>query len=150
MKAVVALLLMTAAASAGTPGVESEARAKMNWLLSCQGCHQPDASGSAGGAPSMVGDVARFLSVEGGREYLTRVPGVANAGLSDDQLAELLNWTLATFDKDHLPADFAPYTKEELAVGRARPLVSEAPLLREALRKKFPAVRTAAGGRGED
>jgi mono/diheme cytochrome c family protein len=146
MKALVALLAMTAAASAQTPGVQSEARAKMNWLLSCQGCHQPDATGSAGGAPSMVGDVARFLSVEGGREYLTRVPGVANAGVPDDQLAELLNWTLATFDKDHLPADFAPYTKEEMSAGRARPLVSEAPVLRDALRKKFPADWTSAGG----
>lgn len=139
MKSLLALLVWTAAASAGTPGVESEPRAKMNWLLSCQGCHQQDATGSAGGAPSMVGDVAQFLSVEGGREYLTRVPGVANAGMPDDQLAELLNWTLATFDSEHLPPDFAPFTAEEISAGRGRPLVSEAPIIREALRKKFPA-----------
>lgn len=146
MKVAAALLLMTVAASAETPGVQSEARAKMNWMLNCQGCHQPDATGSANGAPAMANDVARFLAVDGGREYLARVPGVANAGLSDDQLAELLNWTLATFDKDHLPADFVPYTKEELAAGRARPLVSEAPVIRAALRKKFPAEKTTAGG----
>jgi mono/diheme cytochrome c family protein len=147
MRVFVALLVMTVAASAETPGVEREARAKMNWLLSCQGCHQQDATGSAGGAPSMVGDVARFLSVEGGREYLTRVPGVANAGMPDDQLAELLNWTLATFDSEHLPADFAPFTPEEVSVGRVRPLVSEASALRDALRKKFPAERAHVGGR---
>jgi cytochrome c553 len=146
MRVLAALLALTSAASAETPGVESDARAKMNWLLNCQGCHQPDATGSAKGAPSMAGDVARFLSVEGGREYLTRVPGVANAGLADDQLAELLNWTLATFDKDHLPADFMPFAKEELTAGRARPLVSEAPVMRAALRKKFPAEKISGGG----
>ncbi len=145
MRVFAALLVMTVAASAETPGVQSETRAKMNWLLSCQGCHQQDATGSAGGAPSMVGDVARFLAVEGGREYLTRVPGVANAGMPDDQLAELLNWTLATFDGKHMPAEFAPFTPEEVSAGRARPLVSEAPVLREALRKKFPAERASVG-----
>ena len=146
MRALLALLAMTAAASAEKPGVESETRAKMNWMLNCQGCHQPDATGSANGAPSMAGGVARFLSVDGGRAYLTRVPGVAFAGVNDEQLAELLNWTLATFDHDHLPADFTPYTAEEMAAGRAQPLVSEAPVMRAALRKKFPAEAASSGG----
>ncbi|OFX00653.1 MAG: hypothetical protein A3E78_08255 [Alphaproteobacteria bacterium RIFCSPHIGHO2_12_FULL_63_12] len=146
MKTLAALLLMTSAASAGMPGVPNEARAKINWQLGCQGCHLADATGSANGAPSMAGDVARFLSVEGGREYLTRVPGVTNAAVSSDQLAELLNWTLATFDSDHLPADFTPFTGEEMAAGRAHPLVGEAPTVRAALRKKFPAEKSAAGG----
>jgi len=139
MKALGVLVIFaaTAAAAQEAPGVESAQRAKMNWILSVQGCHQPDATGSAGGAPSMAGEVARFLNVAGGREYLTRVPGVANAGLSNDQLAELLNWTLATFDKDHLPADFIPFTADEVAAGRTHPLVSEAAVLRETLRGNF-------------
>lgn len=145
MRVIAALILMTAAASAEMPGVQNEARAKMNWMMSCQGCHQPDATGSVNGAPSMAADVARFLSVAGGREYLTRVPGVANAGMPDEQLAELLNWTLATFDREHLPADFSPFTKEEIAAGRVRPLVSEAPVMREALRKGFQADQRSAG-----
>lgn len=149
MKAVCAALLMTTVAAAETaPGVASDARAKTNWMLHCQGCHQPDATGSANGAPAMANVVARFLSVEGGREYLTRVPGVANAGLGDEELAELLNWTLARFDKDHVPADFAPYTAEEIRTGRAHPLVSDAATMREALRSKFPANGTGkTGGR---
>lgn len=120
-------------------GVASEARAKMNWMLNCQGCHQPDATGSVNGAPAMAGEVARFLSVEGGREYLARVPGVANAGLSDDQLAELLNWTLQNFDGPHVPAGFTPYTAGEIGAARKHPLVSEAPGIRESLRRKFAA-----------
>ena len=131
------LFAASAAAAEEAPGVANAQRAKMNWMLSCQGCHKSDATGSAGGAPSMAGEVARFLNVEGGREYLTRVPGVANAGMPDDQLAELLNWTLAAFDKDHLPKDFSPFTAQEMAAGRARPLVSEAAIMRESLRGKF-------------
>jgi mono/diheme cytochrome c family protein len=150
MKTLAAFLALTAAGSAETaPGVASEARAKMNWMLHCQGCHQPNATGSAGGAPSMAGDVARFLGVEGGREYLTRVPGVANAGLDNAQLAELLNWTLSTFDKSHLPGEFAPFTADEIATGRARPLVSDAALMREALRKRFPASEKTKARVGE-
>jgi mono/diheme cytochrome c family protein len=140
---------MTASAAAeAAPGVASEARAKMNWMLHCQGCHQPDATGSANGAPPMANVVARFLSIDGGREYLTRVPGVANAGLGDEDLAELLNWTLATFDRDHVPADFAPYTAEEIRTGRAHPLVSDAAAMRKTLRSKFTAMGTeTTGGR---
>jgi len=146
MRLLGALLVFATAASAGeTSGVVNEQRAKMNWMLNCQGCHQADASGSANGAPRMAGEVARFLSVEGGREYLTRVPGVANAGMSNDQLAELLNWTLATFDKGNMPADFAPFTTEEVAAGRAHPLVSEAAIMRETLRGKFASRDKIAG-----
>jgi mono/diheme cytochrome c family protein len=141
-----ALSLTTTAAAQGAPGVASETRAKMNWMLHCQGCHQPDASGSPNGAPPMANDVARFLGVEGGREYLTRVPGVANAGLGAAELAELLNWTLATFDRQHVPDGFAPYSAEEVAAGRARPLVSDAAKMRESLRKKFPASEAGSAG----
>jgi mono/diheme cytochrome c family protein len=148
VKAYCAALLLMIAPAAASPGVASDARAKMNWMLHCQGCHQPDATGSANGAPPMANIVARFLAVEGGREYLTRVPGVANAGLGDEELAELLNWTLATFDKDHLPADFAPFTAQEVGTGRAHPLVSDAATMRDALRLKFPASgNETTGGR---
>lgn len=148
--AIVALL----AGAAGPPspslaklGVDNPARAKMNWMLHCQGCHQADAKGSAAArTPAMAGEVSRFLSVAGGREYLTRVPGVANAGLADDQLAELLNWTLSTFDAAHLPPAFEPYTKEELAAGRRAPLVSDAARLREGLVGKFVSGAGGAGG----
>lgn len=147
MKRLAALIAMTGAAHAGEAhGVVNAQRAQMNWMLNCQGCHRPDASGSEGGAPTMVNDVATFLGVEGGREYLTRVPGVANAGLSNDQLAELLNWTLSTFDKEHLPADFAPFTADEIAAGRARPLVSDAARMREALKLKLSAAGTQTAG----
>lgn len=144
--------LLADAATAPPPdfaklGVDNPARAKMNWMLNCQGCHQADAKGSAAArTPAMAGEVARFLSVAGGREYLTRVPGVANAGLADDQLAELLNWTLATFDAAHLPPAFDPYTKEELKAGRRTPLVSDAATMRKELVGNFVSGAGGAGG----
>lgn len=143
--AIVALL--ADAATAPPPGVQNPARARMNWMLHCQGCHQSDAKGSAAArTPAMAGEVSRFLSVPGGRDYLARVPGVANAGLADDQLAELLNWTLATFDASHLPAEFSPYTAVEIAAGRKAPLVSEAARTRETLTREFSAGAGAQGG----
>ena len=135
------------AATAPLPGVTNEARARMNWMLHCQGCHQADAKGSlAARTPAMAGEVARFLDVAGGREYLTRVPGVANAGLPDDQLAELLNWTLATFDAGHMPDAFAPFSAGDIAAGRKAPLVSEAARIREEIMTRFADAARAGGG----
>ncbi len=75
---------------------------------------------------------------------------LAPFGLTNDQLAELLNWTLATFDKDHLPTDFAPFTETEVAAGRAQPLVGEAPVMRAALRQKFTAGEVGSRGGEQD
>lgn len=115
------------------PGVENAARARQNWILQCQGCHRPDASGSAETTPPMAGFVARFLSVPGGRDYLARVPGVATAAISDRDLAELLNWTLYRYDPGNLPADFLPYSTEEVGRLRRTPLRTEALAAREQL-----------------
>lgn len=139
--AAIAVLIAIAAAAAQAadavpsagPGVASPARARVNWMLKCQGCHRPDASGSPDTAPAMAGQVARFLSVPGGREYLARVPGVSTAALPDDQLAELLNWSLLTFDRAHVPPGFEPYTAEEIGVWRKNPLRTEAPAVRAGL-----------------
>lgn len=121
------------AAAESAPDDAESARARINWLLNCQGCHRADASGLPGGAPNMAGEVSRFLNVKGGREYLVRVPGVANAPLSDGDLAALLNWMLRTFDPQHLPANFHPYAAAEVAALRRHPLLEEAPTLRATL-----------------
>lgn len=121
-----------ALAMAAAPGYD-EARVKVNWMLNCQGCHRADASGSAGGAPNMAGLVSRFLEVDGGREYLVRVPGVATSPLADQPLADLVNWMLIKFDPKHLPENFTPYSAEEIAILRANPLIRDAGVVREKL-----------------
>ncbi len=112
-----------------------------NWALNCQGCHQPDGTGSANAAPSLAGNVAKFLRIPGGREYLGRVPGVANSPLADAELAEVMNWMLWRFDREDLPSNFHPFTAAEIAQLRTRPLRLEASPMRNELLKK-----TAASG----
>lgn len=125
-------------------GVSNPALARQNWILKCQGCHRPDATGSAETTPAMAGIVAKFLHVPGGREYLGRVPGVATAPISDAELADLLNWTLYRFDGAHVPANFKPYTASEIGKLRKAPLRTEAPAMRAALVEKINAL--AEGG----
>jgi cytochrome c553 len=111
-------------------GVSNPQLAWQNWTLNCQGCHRMDGTGSDTTAPSLAGTVAKFLWAPGGREYLIRVPGVATSALSDADLADVVNWMLWRFDREHLPAAFRPYTAAEIAPLRARPLRLEASRMR--------------------
>jgi hypothetical protein len=85
-----ALLLAAAApaaeaASAGTP--------RLDYLLHCSGCHGPTGAGvPSRGIPRLRGEVAKFLWVPEGRDYLVQVPGVRNADLDDAEIARLLDW----------------------------------------------------------
>lgn len=121
-------------------GVSDPALARQNWILKCQGCHRPDATGTPETTPAMAGIVAKFLHVPGGREYLARVPGVATAPIGDAELADLLNWTLYRFDGAHVPADFRPYSAEEIGRLRKAPFRTEAPAVRAALAAKINAL----------
>jgi hypothetical protein len=112
--AFVGLALMRVGAVAETPD--------FNYMLHCQGCHLVDGRETAGKIPPLVG-VGRFLSVEGGREFLVRVPGVSLSVIEDGELAELVNWMLYRFSADDIPPDFEPYTAEEIARYRLSPLV---------------------------
>jgi hypothetical protein len=93
-----------------------------NYILHCQGCHLVDGRETPGKIPALVG-VGRFLSVEGGREFLVQVPGVSLSVMGDHELAELLNWMLYRFSPGEMPADFESYTAEEIARHRRSPLV---------------------------
>lgn len=135
--ALLALMPMGSSAVAGDIEIKNPQRAWTNWVLNCQGCHQPDAAGSEGGAPRMSGVVAKFLHVEGGREFLVRVPGVANAPLDEEQLADLVNWMLVTYDAENLPEDFEPYTAEEVAGLRYRPYIEDAEIMRGTLIRRI-------------
>ena len=93
-----------------------------NYMLHCQGCHRPDGSGVPGAVPPLPGQVAKFLQTPAGRAFLVRVPGAANAPISDAELAALLDWIVVRFDAANVPADFVGYTAEEVGALRAQPL----------------------------
>ena len=109
---------------------------RVNYMLECQGCHLPDGSGMPGKVPTMKGQIAHFLSVEGGRQFIVRVPGVTNAKLSDADLADLMNWLVTTLDKPQ-SGSFVPYTPQEIAANRAQRL-QEVANVRAELVKQFP------------
>ena len=115
------------------PGVENMQRAWQHWTLNCQGCHRADGTGTDDSAPSLAGTVAKFLHAPGGREYLGRVPGVAGSPLENADLAEVMNWMLYKFDKAHVPANFQPYTSEEVGKLRETPLHIQTSKLRSKL-----------------
>ena len=95
---------------------------RVDYMLNCRGCHGPDGAGAPGAAPSFRGQLAKFLWVPGGREYLVRVPGTAQSELDDARTAALLNWLLHEFSAAEIPADFRPYDADEVAPLRRAPL----------------------------
>lgn len=110
------------------------------YMLHCQGCHRPDGSGLPGAVPALRGQVARFLTVPGGREFLVRVPGAASAPVDDAELAAVLNWIVARFGPAAAAEAAAPYTAAE--VGRLR----HDPLLEVAARRAALVERLRAEG----
>ncbi|MAE96749.1 MAG: hypothetical protein CL910_19040 [Deltaproteobacteria bacterium] len=136
------ILLVLFAASAAWATDEAGARPsnepRVDWMLQCQGCHQADGSGAPrSGVPNLVGSVARFLSVPGGREYLVRVPGASGSNLTDSELAAVLNWMVQTFGPAEHAHAAAPYTTAEVTRVR-RPPLTEVEALRARLLEQLP------------
>lgn len=129
------LLAIGFAALLASAAMASE-RQRISFLLHCSGCHQPDGSGSPGsGIPDMRGSIGHFLRLPEGRAFLVQVPGTAQSSLNDGDTAELLNWMVTTLGQKEVPADFLPYTRDEVTRLRGHPL------------DDVPAVRTSVVGR---
>jgi len=109
-----------------TPPRQAGYGSATNYQLECAGCHLTDGQGARrNDVPRMTDFVGQFLEVQGGREFLARVPGVAQSSFTDAQLAELLNWLLRSdIAGDSTPATFKPYTEDEIHALRADPLDS--------------------------
>ncbi len=125
--------MVLAAPAAAEPGRD-------NYILHCMGCHLDDGRETPGVVPPLIG-AARFLQVPGGREFLVQVPGVSGSTLDDVSLANLMNWLLYEFSPDNLPADFTPYTAEEVARYRNTPL-ADVETLRAQLLAEIEALKS--------
>jgi hypothetical protein len=99
-------------------GALAEVPAAEHYLLHCSGCHGADGHGSPPTTPDLH-ELAWLLDVPGGRAYLARVPGVAQAPIGDGELAALLGWVLLEFSQASV---MPPYTAEEIGRLRGRPL----------------------------
>jgi hypothetical protein len=97
-------------------------RPQQDYILHCQGCHGANGSGTVGHVPALRSTFIPLLQVNGGRDYLLRVPGVANTVLKPAATAAVMNWLLSQFateiNKDVL------FSVEEVTTARGEPLLS--------------------------
>jgi hypothetical protein len=117
--AVLAVLIVALCTSMPAAGYEP----RINYQLQCMGCHHADGGGEGTRVPSMRQTLVLFSSTAEGREFVMRVPGVAQAPLSDTELATLLNWMARNLSDVPLPGNFVDYTSAEVSAMRHRPLV---------------------------
>jgi len=97
--------------------------AAASYLLNCGGCHGIGGRSSDHAVPSLRGQVDAFLCLPEGREYIVRLPNVAFAPLSDEQLAALMNFVVSFgATRDESPQ---PYTATEVGALRRRPLMGQ-------------------------
>ncbi|WP_175944302.1 c-type cytochrome [Burkholderia pyrrocinia] len=120
------------AAPAHADGAADAALARQHWVLNCMGCHTATGGGIPGKVPPLANSLGYFTHLPAGREYVMRVPGASNSALSDQDLADVLNWVLTTMNRDALPRDFKPYTAAEVAAHR-RPAFSDVATVRAGL-----------------
>jgi len=112
----VVILGAVATARAAEPR-DAAALTRHDYVLHCAGCHKFDGTGSAR-IPDLHG-IAELLDHPGWREYIMRVPGVAQAPLSDARLALLLDWVVARFGGSAVESTFSA---ADVGRMRARPL----------------------------
>lgn len=108
---VCALTLGSALVRAEPPPAEA-------YQLHCSGCHRADGRGDARIVPTLL-ELDRLIEAPGGREYVIRVPGVAQAPLPSRDLAALLNWILTELNESN---DFVRFDEIEVESFRREPL----------------------------
>ncbi len=90
---------------------------RFDYVLHCAGCHKLNGSGST--VVPALDEIGRLVALPGGREYIGRVPGVAQAPLDSERLAALLNWLIG----EHGGAAPQPlYDEVEIETLRRQPL----------------------------
>lgn len=115
-----ALRVLAASAIAAGP---AQAGPRTDYMLHCRGCHLPDGGETPGKVPPLAGQIDQFLSRPGGREFIIRVPGVAQSSLSDERTAALLNWIVREFGVERrFPTPL--FTATEVARLRRQPLTN--------------------------
>ncbi|MAN77698.1 MAG: cytochrome C [Rhizobiales bacterium] len=102
------------------PGFSQERTPHTNYVLRCAGCHGMSGSGApAAGIFDFNGMVGAFAGIDEGRTYLMHVPGVAGSGLSDSEIAAVMNYVMETWAGDSLPEPYEPFTAAEVTERRA-------------------------------
>jgi hypothetical protein len=93
-----------------------------DYVLNCGGCHGIQGVSNAMLIPSLKDLVGYYLWMPKGREYLSRVPGVAFSTLSDRKLAGVLNYVVFDLGGNSAPVGARPFSEAEVSRLRKQPL----------------------------
>src|SRR5690606_4068351 len=67
--------------------------ANTNYILRCAGCHGVSGMGTANaGVPPFPQSVGHIAALDEGRTYMLHVPGVISSSLTNQQIADVLNY----------------------------------------------------------
>jgi mono/diheme cytochrome c family protein len=104
-------------------GAAGAAHAEMSlpvlYTLHCSGCHGAAGRGVPGRGIPDLHNAGSYVALPEGRAYLVQVPGISQSRLDDATATRILNYVLARFSASDLPADFKPYTVDEVTRLRA-------------------------------
>ncbi len=109
--------LLTLLCCAAALPARADSLVEHDYILNCAGCHRIDGSGS-----STVPALPNMRDLAGNpeaRTYWIRIPGAAQAPLSNARLAALMNWLVERFTGT---APAPRYTAEEVGRLRRKPL----------------------------
>jgi mono/diheme cytochrome c family protein len=159
------VLLAAALPARAQTGAGSGDAGSRVYAANCAACHQVGGTGLAGAFPPLAGHVPDLLKQTDGRSYVGKVllfglegeisvNGNTFAGqmppwntLSDDDIAAVINYVSTAWDNGKsLPADFKPFTSNEIKALRATPLTSaQVYALRSGAAGGAPATASGAG-----
>ena len=118
--ALLAPVLQLSSAAADIPPPDSTAaipeinHTVSNYLQSCGGCHGIQGRSAAGLVPQLRDRVGWFMCTPEGREYIVELPDVAFAGISDQELADVLNFMMFDLGGASTPKSAKPYSAAEV------------------------------------
>jgi mono/diheme cytochrome c family protein len=118
----VSLLRLSAVFALCVAASTTRADPRADYLLHCGGCHLPDGRGVPPDVPTLIASLGTIVASQEGRDYIVRVPGASQTPLSDEQLAQVMNWVLTNFNADTLGTEFLPLTGTEVGNARRRVL----------------------------
>ena len=156
MRAVAWIVLLSALGASGLALADNDVGEK-TFKERCVVCHQEDAHGAAGVAPSLAGTLARHLDSAEGKRYLAQIlisgmvgtidteghkftglmPSFRDA-LSDVEIAATINYVLGAFNAVTNTNASSPITPQDVSTAAAaKPVATDT----RALRQSLPAAR---------
>jgi mono/diheme cytochrome c family protein len=123
-RCVAAALIAAGGLGAPATAAGSEAWARSAFLERCGGCHGLDGKAAAAVVPDLRDQVGYFLCTPEGRAYVGRLPNVAFSAVSDQQLAEIVNYAVFKVGGSSAPPGAKPYSAAEVGRLRRNPLTA--------------------------